>query len=323
MLAVWLIPQAQAAESKAGISFQVENDFFAGLTDRHFTNGLRVSGLVDRTVFNDWAEELAPNFPTIRREDIDAVIIGIGQSMYTPENIASRSVVQNDRPYAGWLYGTLGILAEEDDPETGGSTLKTLALDIGVTGPLSLGEQVQKRWHKTFGLQKPNGWGHQIKTEPGAILTFDYKSRRPLGGSGPFKFDLTPQAGFALGNIMTYGAAGVTLRMGDNLNLDYGPPRIRPSLPGSALVRRVDDFGWYLFTGVEGRLVARNIFLQGNSFANSHGVKRKPWVVDLQSGAAITYDRYRLSLTYVVRSEEFDGQDGPDIFGALSLTVSF
>jgi lipid A 3-O-deacylase len=314
---------AFADNTGAAISVQIENDFFAGRTDRHYTNGLRVSGVVKKTILNKWAEALAPAFPTLKSEDIDAVVVGIGQNMYTPENIASSEVIDNDRPYAGWLYGTLGVLAEEENLETGGSTLKTLSLDLGLTGPASLGEPVQKAWHKTFGLQRPNGWDHQIKTEPGFILTFDYKDRHPFGKRGDLEFDFTPQGGMALGNILTYGAAGATIRFGQNLNLDYGPPRIRPSLPGSELVRRTDEFGWYLFAGLEGRLVLRNIFLQGNSIADSHSVTIKPWVADFQGGAAVTYNRYRLALTYVVRSPEFKGQNQSDVFGALSLTAFF
>ncbi|MCW9033272.1 MAG: lipid A deacylase LpxR family protein [Rhodospirillales bacterium] len=315
---------AVAEDSDWTVSFQVENDFFAGLTDRHFTNGLSVTGLVEKTVFNDWAKYLGPQFPTIKHQDIDAVIVGLGQNMFSPEDISSSAAITDDRPYAGWLYGTLGILAEEDDPRTGGSTLKTLSLDVGVTGPLSLGENVQKFWHKTFGLQNPNGWDHQIKNELGVVLNFDYKKRIPLDWSTKFfELDFSPHAGFALGNIYTYGNGGGVFRLGKNLNLDYGPPRIRPSLPGSGLVRRKGEYGWYLFAGFDGRAVARNIFLDGNTFAESHHVKRRPLVGDLQGGFAITLDRLRLSATYVLRTKEFERQNGADRFGALSMTVIF
>src|SRR3546814_8870959 len=99
--------------------------------------------------------------------------------------------------------------------------------------------------------------------------------------------DVTPHLGAALGNVYTYGAGGLTLRFGEDLPDDYGPPRIRPALPGSDYFRPTDDFGWYFFAGAEGRIVARNIFLDGNTFKDSHSVDKRPLVADLQAGIAV------------------------------------
>jgi hypothetical protein len=41
--------------------------------------------------------------------------------------------------------------------------------------------------------------------------------------------DVTPKAGVAVGNIFTYGAAGASLRVGQNLDLDYGRPSSDPA----------------------------------------------------------------------------------------------
>src|SRR3546814_12873912 len=93
--------------------------------------------------------------------------------------------------------------------------------------------------------------------------------------------------GGALGNVYTYGAGGVTLRLGEDLPSDYGPPRLRPALPGSDYFRPSDWFGWYLFVGAEGRLMVRNIFLDGNTFEDSHSADKYPLVFDLQAGIAV------------------------------------
>ena len=47
---------------------------------------------------------------------------------------------------------------------------------------------------------------------------------------------------------------------------DHGPPTIRPSLPGADYFPRQEGFSAYVFGGVEGRVVGRNIFLNGNTF---------------------------------------------------------
>src|SRR3546814_13227351 len=85
---------------------------------------------------------------------------------------------------------------------------------------------------------------------------------------------------------MTFANAGATVRLGQDLSVDYGPPLIRPSLSGLAAIDGGSDLAWYLFAGVEGRATARNIFLDGNTFSDSHHVDKKNFVADPQFGVA-------------------------------------
>jgi len=137
------------------------------------------------------------------------------------------------------------------------------------------------------------------------------------------KFDAVPHFGGSLGNVYTYAAGGLTLRLGSRLEDDFGPPRIRPSLPGSSYFLPHREFTWYFFTGFEGRAVVRNIFLDGNTFSDSHSVDKKPFVGDLQAGLSAQWDRFRLTYNQIFRTKEFDGQEKSDIFGALSLSYHF
>lgn len=45
---------------------------------------------------------------------------------------------------------------------------------------------------------------------------------------------------------------------------------------------------WNLFVSVEGRAVVRNIFLDGNSWVESHGVDKRPFVGELGYGLSYT-----------------------------------
>jgi len=132
-----------------------------------------------------------------------------------------------------------------------------------------------------------------------------------------------PHFGGALGNVFTYGAAGLTLRLGTDLEDDFGPPRIRPSLPGSAYFSPGKGFTWYVFAGLEGRAVLYNIFLDGNVFSDSHSVDKKPFVGDLQAGLVIQLDRFRITYTQIFRTKEFDDQADGDLFGSVSLSYHF
>ena len=140
---------------------------------------------------------------------------------------------------------------------------------------------------------------------------------------GAVDADIIPHAGGSLGNVMTLANAGATVRLGQDLGVDYGPPHVRPTLSGLAAVSGGTRFAWYLFAGAEGRLVARNIFLDGNTFASSHSVDKKPFVADVQTGAAIVFHDIRLAFTHVIRTREFDGQRQADRYGAVSLSARF
>lgn len=238
--------------------------------------------------------------------------------MYTPADIKIPNPPPDDRPYAGWLYGSIGLIAET------GRRLDQLDLTLGIVGPASLAEQTQTIVHEVVGAPKPRGWDTQLKNEPGVILTYQRSWRRfveetALGNT----FDMTPHAGGAIGNVFTYANAGLTLRFGRRLPHDYGPPRIQPSLPGSGFFLPQNGFGWYLFAGVEGRAVARNIFLDGNTFRDSRSVDKEPLVGDLQLGFVLTWSDVRLGYTHVLRTREFKAQGKTSEFGAVSLSIQF
>jgi hypothetical protein len=151
------------------------------------------------------------------------------------------------------------------------------------------------------------------RAESGALVGFDPR----------LAIDVMPELSASLGNVLTYAGAGAMLRFGRNLDVDWGPDRIRPGLAGTGYARRGDGFGWYLFAGLEGRAVAYNAFLDGPWLRASPDVEKKPFVADFQAGAALTWRGFRFAYTYVVRTREFDGQENSDRFGSLTLTASF
>lgn len=315
---VWPWPTLAAEETEVGtLSLVFENDVFSG-SDGHYTSGLRASWLSapDRTPA--WALRAARWFPLFPEDGTVRTGYAIGQNMYTPEDIELKDPPLDDRPYAGWLYGSIGLIAET------GRRLDQLGLTLGIVGPASLAEQTQEFIHEVTDSSEPRGWDTQLKNEPGVVLIYQRSWREFVSESvSGFGFDITPHAGGALGNVFTYVNAGLMLRFGQRLPLDYGPPRIQPSLPGSGFFAPQDGFGWYLFAGVEGRAVARNIFLDGNTFRDSRSVDKEPLVGDLQFGIALTWSDVRLGYTHVLRTREFETQGEADSFGGFSLSMRF
>src|SRR5262249_16385312 len=248
--------------------------------------------------------------------------LSVGQSFFTTTVISANPPDPLDRPYAGWLYLGADLLQDTDR-----HTLEHLDLQLGVVGPAALGREVQQTWHELVRPTQPEGSSSQLHHEPGLVLAYERKWRFMLADDGDIGLDATPKLGASVGNVLTYGEASVLLRLGHNLQADYGPARIRPALSGTDYFNRdyLDgDFGLYGFVGAQGRAVARNIFLDGNSFRSSASVDKGPLVADLQAGVSIFWlSGMRLDVSVVHRTEEFEHQHGADNFAAVSFGASW
>jgi len=174
-----------------------------------------------------------------------------------------------------------------------------------------------------FGGVPPQGWHAQIKDEPGLVLTEQRIWRVPLT-NGTIDTELLPQGAASLGNVFTYAGVGATFRVGQSLLADWGPSPIEPALDGSDFVNfdRVGPIAWSLFAGFEVRAVARNIFLDGNSFQDSASVTKIPLVGDINVGAGIIWKGIRLQATYTLRTREFETQNGNDRFFSFALSFA-
>jgi len=167
----------------------------------------------------------------------------------------------------------------------------------------------------------------QLQQEFGAVLSYERLWRLPIVGDNRFGVDIVPQFGASVGNIYTYGETGVLLRIGRGLGADYGPVRVRPALSGTDYFDAdgLDEGrGYYFFAGTQGRVVGRNIFLDGNSFRTSPSVSKKNLVGDAQAGFSVLWSKsLRLDISVALRTEEFHGQRTPDDICTAALTFTW
>lgn len=311
-------PAAPPPDPAGTLNLSIENDVLGG-TDRYYTNGLQIA-------WRSPSADLPAPLAWLNRQ-LDFLQgpgelrwgLAFGQSIYTPEDTERRNPDPTDRPYAGYLYGALSL------SRVTATSLSVLEIQAGIVGPSAGGKFVQNGFHSLIGDAPARGWDYQLSDEPVAALILERKWRVPLAGDQSLGLELLPSVSGSVGNLQTYAAAGAILRVGRNLAADFGPPRIRPALAGSAFFQpRGDDFGWYVFGGAEGRAVARDIFLDGNTWADSRSVDSRPLVADLQAGVAIIWHGVRIAYTQVWRTEEFYGQQGGmQQFGSLSVSFRF
>ena len=304
---------------KRYFTFTTENDLYGAGTDQNYTNGLRLGWFKARQKPPGITEEFEKILPFLDINETTSVAYSLGHNIYTPDAVESPFQDPNDRPWAAFLYGSMAMVTLE------ANHIDEYELTLGVVGPMALGEPIQRTWHKLVDSTNPSGWDNQLSNEPGLILSWQRRWPQAWYADMDDLFvSFMPHAGATVGNIYTYANAGGTVKLSPGANR-WGdkPLRVRPAIPGTGYFRASDKLSWELFFGLDGRAVARNIFLDGNTFTSSHSIDKKPLVADANVGVALTYGHTRLSYTLVYRTKEFDGQNNEDIFGAVSIGYNF
>lgn len=304
--------------------FQWDNDKVVD-TDRHYTNGMRIAYSFD-TPTGQWKTTGAKLADWAWFSDASALRAGwsLGQDMYTPEDVDTYTPDPLDRPYAGWTYLGFSVQNETADAQD------TLEIDVGAIGPAARAGQLQNAFHRLINVSVSRGWRSQIGNEPGLLATRTYKLRadaKPVFGLNALQADVIGHGAAQLGNVRTAAALGATMRVGGNLKEDFGPVYGTFALPSA----RPSKLTYSLFAGAEARAVARDIFLDGNTFKNSAHVKKNPYVLEGRIGIAAHTplppgwwaSGVRLSVDMVHRTREFTTQDKADRYGSFQMTLNF
>ncbi len=309
--------RAEDGTEQGTLSVLFENDIFYN-TDHDYTNGVEFAYTTAPQDTPDWAIRVANWLPFFTAQNDVRTRYAVGQSIYTPNNLNEPNPPPTARPYAGFLYGAFGLVGDS------GTHLDQLQVTLGVIGPDSLADKTQTWVHGLIHDQKPLGWSTQLHNEPGLIIQYErnIKLIPPTSVLGLI-FDVEPDYGVAVGNVYDYVNAGALARLGFNLPADYGPMRVEPSLPGSNFFEPNGAVSAYVFAGVDGRAIARNLFLDGNTFESSRSVQKMNLVGDAMFGAAVTFDRVRIAFTHDIRSREYKTQAAKDEFGAVDLSFRF
>jgi hypothetical protein len=299
--------------AKDTVSLYLENDsrLFKPnhATDRHYTHGTKIVYLTQPEWrwlkdFSDW--DVADQDQQVET----AIGFFLGQNIYTPDHVDEpQKRDPDDMVFAGWLY--TGMFAQR----AADHTLEHFEFNIGVIGPSSKAERVQKCMHNFLNSEDPIGWDEQLNDELAVDLTYMRKQRllgdwfKPTESS-----DVIGEYGFTAGSVHRHLQAGLTFRYGFNLLNTFGPGRL--SLPSGISEFRQENFkSGYLFARAAARAVEHNRFLTG--------LDAEPLVGEFQIGAVYKYKKLRLGYSQTFYTREFEEQSGKDSIGAITLSWQF
>ena len=235
--------------------------------------------------------------------------ISVGQNIYTPLDKENPNIILSDRPYAGYLYGsvfntTYFVNGDERFQE----------IQLGVIGPYSYAEQTQKWVHEKTHSALPMGWDNQIPNHFAILLLERYTTH--IWESKYFAID--PYAGVHLGNLEDEINAGFNVYAGYNLPATRNQQRVIPFKEF-----KDGNSGWnpygYIYLGLEPKLIAHNMLLDDSRF----DIHPNTYVYDRNAGMVLGCKYFELAFTFCLRSKEFDEQPQDAKYGAVKLSFGF
>lgn len=311
------------------LSFYFDNDLFAG-SDEQYTNGGRLAWLSSNYRFENLPSEVRRLGKLARLDRKEGWMFNYGfsltQLIFTPEDVDAKRLIRDDRPYAGWLGFGFSVHAKRAD------VVHSAELNLGMVGPAALGEEAQNGVHRMRGFAEAEGWDNQLSNEFAMNLFLSSKWRFSPEAltHGRWRGEFLPRYGIALGNVETSADVGFTVRWGYNLPNDFANQRLDPTAynqqffidrDGSAV--GLGDLGFWVQGGAAGKAVGRDIFLDGNTFSDSHSVDKEYLVGELELGAGLRWGRFKLGYTHTLRTEQWRGQDDVQYIGSVALSYGF
>ena len=315
---------AQSSAPTGGAwTLTVENDTFTG-SDNNYTNGLGVTW-VSKPI--DTYEE-----PSLVRRWGDfwsfLPFVGDGgyrkyvawtlaQEMHTPDDITIPEPPLDDQPYAGILYLDSTIYARKE------RWTHAWQLRVGVVGPASQADNVQKWFHKVVGADEPMGWHTQLPDEP--VLNLGYTgayllAQGDVGKSASWR--IVPVASAGLGNYFTGAGLGLYGEVGWNLVDALGGTALRQGFNSASTAGVGPVQGWSVsFSGgLAGYGVAHYLPLDGTVFKDSRSVDSKPFIGMVSLGISVRHRGFVGFLGRTSMTKTFDTERKSPDFGTLSLS---
>lgn len=322
LAAVCLLPIAAARAGPpadaAGIwTLQGENASVTTLrlTDRYYTDGLRVGWTSPTGAASGFLATLGQSLWGAGQQCIG---FEVSHQIYTPAVTSTTIPDRHDRPYAGYLSANFSLISNTD------TTRSLLALGLGVIGPAAGGDGLQNGFHDLIGQPGTHGWGAQVPNSAAIELLHERTWRLPLTQFAELETEVLPALTVGFGTVRDYVQAGVTIRLGQGAGIEFRRAATAPGTERRGRLRADAAFRVVHLRG-HGRASGRL-----RHAATGATVPLRPTCQpDLGRGrvpgrlAMMAYGM-RLTLAYVVQTQEFHGQAGGlHQFGSAAVSVRF
>jgi len=278
------------AESQSKVlrrEIQVENDndaYTLNLSrDQYYSQGvaLRYRILTDSSKWSNSTEKVIKAFVLNHR-------------FYTAKHLFWADSADMDRPYAGQIS-----LSATREYYLKNNSYLYAELELGWMGPALRMGDLQRNWHKAFGMQEPFGWQFQINNSP--IINVYGKYAKVLWQGADV--DVSAQSNLAFGTAFSHGRQELFIRIGN-----FKP--IHQSTLFNARLGQVNDgpklHEAYFFIGPGIEYVAYNSTIEGGVIGEESIFTKESekWIYQTRAGFLLSWTKFDLALFYYRRTKE-------------------
>lgn len=296
-------------EDKYSLQINIDNDAFSiGKNyDRYYTYGTEITLTFPKS---KTPEFFLNDFLFSLDKDEEKYSIALTHKLFTPSDINSDTVLNDDRPYAGLFY-----LALSKNSINHIKRQKLLSLlSIGFIGKYALGKELQTFLHRQwFKSPIPHGWDNQLS--PDVVLNFYNRFENAIF------YDVLPEfintsvlIDFNAGTLLNEFGLGANFKIGRFFDLKFGQDN-RTSI------------AYYVYFDSFVRYVIYNSLLQGGIF-----IRNSPHTISADNinrfyfngeyGLKINIYNVELDYSNTIRTSEF--KDAKNTFWAsVKLRIYF
>lgn len=271
-------------------------------TDRYYTSGTQI-GLYYTKYKRNFLSKL---LVSLEGHPDNLYNVSLTQQMYTPANTQQRDIVKGDRPYAGVLYFSHGLISSSDSS----AQRVTSQLSFGIMGPYALGQELQTSFHQLINNnESPQGWANQLNND--IILNYFLQYEKRIAKPSQ-RMDVIGLMNFNVGTLINNLGLGITLRCGsfNSYFSNYDKIGVRPEAGRPTTVR---PFQLYFYARPQFLMVMNNSLLQGGPFTyggEAYRIRKDDinnCIVQFEYGFVIGYKRFGLLIGETTRTSEFVG----------------
>jgi lipid A 3-O-deacylase len=310
------------------LSVIIENDAFTN-DDSGYTSGIRLGWLGDE--INADAYESDFSYGRFMQGAIDSIPlleldtskkhnagISLYQMIFTPEDISKKEPDYNDIPYSGTLLASFFLFEWDED------SYHEYSLDLGMVGPSTKTEQLQKTAHVITGNNEPEGWNNQIDDQFLLGISYGYghktwKSKDRV----TYKSDWNNAFRCQAGNFSTGASISSIIRFGNNY-----PENFNAIFPGAmtnsgllSLSNNSERLGWSVSAGVAADAIAYFYVIDS---ANEYDIDRNKYSASAVASTSLFYGGAELTFSLLTRTKLIDEASSDVVtFGRIAFLYHF
>lgn len=292
------------------LRLDIENDMLIARqkTDRYFTSGLKL----DYFFLKNPNEKLwfSKIFPRLKGSN-NFYGLTVASNMYTPANM-SETMLEGDRPYAGWAY--IGLTNVSNDIATG--TRFSTEYSFGAIGPIVQQEAIQVKWHEIISRPTPKGWKNQIANDIAITLSFTGEKRI----FKPAEYvDIIGVMEANVGTVSNYMGFGGMIRVGWFDDYFHDIMQVKG---------KTNKWQAYVYMRPLVRIVADNALLQGGMltfYKSPYTIPRDDinrYYMNSEFGYSLTFRNFNFTYSQNIRTPEFKGAKNM-FWGGMSFAMGF